>query len=113
MPSPNTRKRGIPLSRTLGNNRKDSHLPKNDDILMRRQKLREALRAERRRACLTQKEVAHEMDWSPSKIFRIEAGTVSISHIDLRALLACYHITNQHRIEELLALTYTPKPKQK
>jgi hypothetical protein len=44
------------------------------------------------------------MEWSQSKIIRIESGSVSISVTDLRALLALYHVADQQRVDELLAL---------
>jgi predicted transcriptional regulator len=69
-----------------------------------RQKLRTELRDARRRVGLTQREVAAAMDWSPSKMLRIEAGAVGISTNDLRALLDCYKIYDERRTEELLNL---------
>ncbi|MER7461145.1 helix-turn-helix transcriptional regulator [Micromonospora sp. NPDC126480] len=39
-------------------------------------------------------DVRREMDWSLSKVIRIESGTVSISVNDLRALLSLYGVTN-------------------
>jgi hypothetical protein len=45
------------------------------------------------------------MDWSLSKIIRIEAGSVGISTNDLRALLRLYKITDDEQAAELLALT--------
>ncbi len=71
---------------------------------MARERLRSELRAARRRAGLTQREVAEAMDWSASKMLRIEAGAVGISTTDLRALLKCYHIDDERRAEELVNL---------
>jgi len=45
------------------------------------------------------------MDWSLSKLIRIENGTVGISMNDLKAILAHYKITDEGRIAELLALS--------
>jgi len=70
----------------------------------RRQRLRQELREARRLAGLTQKEVANAMDWSASKMLRIEAGAVGITPIDLRALLACYDVKDKSRTEELVNL---------
>jgi transcriptional regulator with XRE-family HTH domain len=70
----------------------------------RRQRLRAELRNARRKAGLTQRQVANEMDWSPSKMLRIEAGAVGISTVDLRALLACYDVKDERRTEELVNL---------
>jgi hypothetical protein len=76
-----------------------------------RQKLRTALRNARKRAGLTQKEVAAAMDWSPSKMLRIEAGAVGISTSDLRALLDCYDIA-ERQVEELLNLVHGSRHEQ-
>lgn len=74
------------------------------DMSAQRQQLRAVLRNERRLAHLTQKEVANAMDWSPSKVLRIEAGVVSISTTDLRALLTYYDIKDEQQTEELVEL---------
>ncbi len=44
------------------------------------------------------------MDWSLSKMNRIEKAKTGISTNDLKALLPLYGITDQERTEELLAL---------
>jgi transcriptional regulator with XRE-family HTH domain len=75
----------------------------NDDVLAQRRRLRAELRDERKLAHLTQKQVAHAMDWSPSKMFRIETGSVGISVTDLRALLRYYNLEGQ-RLMELIGL---------
>jgi transcriptional regulator with XRE-family HTH domain len=43
---------------------------------------------------LTQGEVARELDWSPSKLIRIEGGHSSITKVDLDALLNQYGVTS-------------------
>jgi hypothetical protein len=48
--------------------------------------------------------VAEEMDWSLSKLIRIEAGAVSISQNDLKALLHLYHVIDDERVEDMLTL---------
>jgi len=45
------------------------------------------------------------MDWSLSKLIRIENGTVGISTNDLKAILAHYKITDEARTAELLGLS--------
>ncbi|WP_328497003.1 helix-turn-helix transcriptional regulator [Streptomyces sp. NBC_00414] len=67
-------------------------------------KLRNELRRARASAGLTQRQVAKEMEWSPSKLLRIESGEVSISINDLRPLLSTYGISDRRRIESLLEL---------
>ena len=57
-----------------------------------RRRLRTALRAAREKAELTQEHVAEAMDWSLSKLIRIETGRVSVSTNDVRALLHLYRI---------------------
>jgi hypothetical protein len=44
------------------------------------------------------------MDWSLSKLIRIENGSVGISTNDLRAILQYYKITDSDRIAELVAM---------
>jgi hypothetical protein len=44
------------------------------------------------------------MEWSVSKIIRIEQGAVAITPIDLRALLAAYNVTDEKRVLELADL---------
>src|SRR5690349_9051819 len=69
-----------------------------------RRRLRTELRTARMSADLTQEEVAKEMDWSLSKIIRIETGSVSLSRNDLYGLLRLYQISDRHREDELLSL---------
>jgi hypothetical protein len=44
------------------------------------------------------------MDWSLSKLIRIEAGSVSISTNDVKALLGHYRMTDPQQIDELVEL---------
>jgi hypothetical protein len=44
------------------------------------------------------------MDWSLSKLIRIEAGSVGISTTDLKALLRHYHLDDPHQTDELVKL---------
>jgi hypothetical protein len=48
--------------------------------------------------------VAEAMEWSLSKLIRIEAGTVGISANDLKALLGNYKIVDEDQVASLLAL---------
>jgi transcriptional regulator with XRE-family HTH domain len=68
-----------------------------------RRRLAEALRQARLDAELTQEQAASEMDWSLSKLIRIENGSVAISSSDLKALLQHYKITKEKRTPEVLA----------
>jgi transcriptional regulator with XRE-family HTH domain len=75
--------------------------------IVQRRRLRSELRAERDRANLTQEQVANEMDWSLSKVIRIEKGDVGISTNDLRALLSLYEVTDKERVATLVGLART------
>ncbi|WP_372349869.1 helix-turn-helix domain-containing protein [Streptomyces sp. KL116D] len=67
-----------------------------------RLQLRTELRKARIAAGLTQRQVADRMEWSPSKLIRIEAGEVGISVNDLRPLAAAYGLSDRRKLEELL-----------
>ena len=69
-----------------------------------RRRLRSDLRRARQDADLTQEQVAAEMDWSLSKVIRIENGSVGISTNDLLALLRLYEITAEADVQRLVDL---------
>ncbi|GAA2081469.1 helix-turn-helix transcriptional regulator [Streptomyces albiaxialis] len=71
------------------------------DPSLNRRRLRIELRKARERSEKTQKDVADALEWSLSKLIRIEAGTVGISITDLRALLQLYGITDPDAVHEL------------
>ncbi|HWN00807.1 MAG TPA: helix-turn-helix transcriptional regulator [Streptosporangiaceae bacterium] len=77
--------------------------------LMLRRRLRNELRAARLDKDLTQEQVATAMDWSLSKMNRIEKAKTGISTNDLKALLPLYGITDKKRTEELIALARAAK----
>lgn len=52
----------------------------------------------------TQDEVAKALDWSVSKVIRIEGGTVGTSTTDLQALLRLYEVADGERTGELVQL---------
>jgi transcriptional regulator with XRE-family HTH domain len=72
--------------------------------LVQRRRLRAELRRARQEAGLTQETVAQEMDWSLSKVIRIETGAVGISTNDLQALLRLYGVRNPQQVRRLVAL---------
>jgi transcriptional regulator with XRE-family HTH domain len=72
------------------------------DPTIYRRRLRSELRKAREAAGYAQRDVAAAMDWSLSKLLRIETGAVNISTNDLKALLAHYHITDPPRVLSLL-----------
>lgn len=73
-----------------------------DDPAVQRRRLRTDLRKLRLEKDLTQRDVAEVMEWSTSKLIRIENGTVGISANDLRALLSHYGVTSTQKIDEFL-----------
>ena len=66
-----------------------------------RRQVRVGLREARKKADRTQVQVATALEWSPSKIIRIENGSVNVSMTDLKALLDYYQVREQDIIEEL------------
>ncbi|MEV4054912.1 helix-turn-helix transcriptional regulator [Amycolatopsis sp. NPDC049688] len=62
------------------------------------------IREAREALSLTQREVAEALDWSVSKIIRIENGSVGLSITDLKALLLHYGITDRDRVETYVKL---------
>ncbi|GAA3036329.1 helix-turn-helix domain-containing protein [Streptomyces glomeratus] len=71
------------------------------DPSLNRRRLRLELRRAREDAGLTQREAADALEWSLSKLIRLEAGTVSLSVTDLRALLQLYDVTDPELVAEL------------
>ncbi len=53
---------------------------------------------------LTQQQVAAALEWSPSKLIRVEGGGSSITKVDLDALLSEYGVTSESHRERLQAL---------
>lgn len=78
-----------------------------------RRHLRLALREAREAANLTQLEVAEEMEWSLSKIIRIENGDVRISPNDLRPLLMLLNVKDKTTVQELLAYARVARTRQR
>src|ERR1700759_1950336 len=58
----------------------------------------------RRERGLTQQQVAVALEWSPSKLIRVEGGGSSITKVDLDALLTEYGVTSESHRERLQAL---------
>jgi transcriptional regulator with XRE-family HTH domain len=71
---------------------------------MHRRRLRNELRTARLDKGMTQEQVAQAMEWSLSKMNRIEKAKTGISANDLKALLPLYGITAKDRTQELLTL---------
>ncbi|GID26979.1 helix-turn-helix domain-containing protein [Paractinoplanes brasiliensis] len=56
--------------------------------------------------------VAKTMDWSVSKLTRIEKGEVTVQPLEVRALLGHYRITDQNVVAELSRLARTSRSRQ-
>ena len=67
-----------------------------------RRRVRLALREARLAKGETQGQVAEAMEWSQSKVIRIESGEVTISPNDLRPLLAHLGITDKATADKLV-----------
>lgn len=66
--------------------------------------LRSELIRLRKDSGLTQEQVAQDLDWSPSKLIRVEGGRSAITKVDLDALLKEYGISSESHRERLQAL---------
>jgi len=66
--------------------------------------LREELVRARKDSGFTQEQVAAALEWSPSKLIRIEGGKSGITRTDLAALLNHYGITSESRQQRLQEL---------
>ena len=72
-----------------------------DEPALARRLLRRALRGARDDLELTQEQVVAELEWSKSKLLRIEAGSIGVSVTDLRALLALYRVRDESTVRRL------------
>jgi transcriptional regulator with XRE-family HTH domain len=78
-----------------------------------RRHLRLALREAREAANLTQLEVAERMEWSLSKVIRIENGDVRISPNDLRPLLTLLNVKDKAVVADLLVFAKVARTRQR
>jgi transcriptional regulator with XRE-family HTH domain len=60
----------------------------------------------RRESGQTQEQVASALEWSPSKLIRIEGGRSSITKVDLDALMTNYGVTSESTRERLHLLNH-------
>jgi transcriptional regulator with XRE-family HTH domain len=58
----------------------------------------------RKESGLTQEQVAADLDWSPSKLIRVEGGRSSITKVDLDALLTTYGVASESQRVRLQTL---------
>src|SRR6266536_1070418 len=76
-----------------------------------RRKLRATLKRAREANGHTQEQVARAMDWSLSKLIRIESGAVGVSTTDLRALLQYYQIEDPTQVQSLVEMARASRKK--
>jgi transcriptional regulator with XRE-family HTH domain len=74
-----------------------------DSPAIARRRVRMVLREARENAGFTQLDVAEEMEWSLSKVIRIENGDVSIAPNDLKPLLGYLGVKDRAVVADLLA----------
>lgn len=79
-------------------------MPRGETPVGQLRRLRAALKQEREQHGFTQRDVAEALDWSSSKLIRIEKGVVGISITDLKALLFHYRVTDSDRVDELVEM---------
>jgi len=65
----------------------------------------------RRKRGLTQQQVANELEWSASKLIRVEGGHTPITKVDLDALMSLYGVTTESEREHLQALNREAREK--
>jgi transcriptional regulator with XRE-family HTH domain len=89
---------------TDSNSEGEERMDSVQDPRVQRRRLSLELRRARDAVKFKQAEVAQAMDWSSSKLVRIERGDVNVSTNDLRALLDHYGVKDEMKVEELLEL---------
>jgi transcriptional regulator with XRE-family HTH domain len=88
-------------------------MPEGDSPTVARRRVRLAIREARDAAGLTQSQVAEAMEWSQSKVIRIENGEVSISPNDLRPLLTYLGVVDRARVNALVGDAKTARLRQR
>ena len=84
-----------------------------DSPTVARRRVRMALREAREAAGYTQLQVADEMEWSLSKVIRIENGDVSIAPNDLKPLLGFLRVKDRARVAELVEAAKIARTRQR
>jgi transcriptional regulator with XRE-family HTH domain len=77
--------------------------PLADDPSVQRRRLGTELRRRREALNLKQREAAAELEWSLSKLIRIEAGAHGVSVSDLKSMIDFYKISDTHQVEALMS----------
>lgn len=84
-------------------------MPTSESPVSQLRKLRAELRRLRDGRQLTQREVAEALDWSISKLNRIEKGSVGVSVTDVRALLQHYGVADAKQVDALVEMARASK----
>jgi transcriptional regulator with XRE-family HTH domain len=84
-------------------------MPPAQDAMMQRRRLKAELRRIRTKAKLRQQDVADAMDWSLSKLIRLESPSGKVATSDLLALLQHYNITDSKEIDRFVAMARASK----
>lgn len=79
-------------------------MPSDEGPVVQSALLRDELVRLRKKRGLTQQQVAAVLEWSPSKLIRVEGGASSITKVDLDALLTEYSVTSESHRERLRTL---------
>jgi transcriptional regulator with XRE-family HTH domain len=77
-----------------------------------RERLRQQLRELREGKGLSTSEVAAAMEWSASKLSRIEKGDVTVQPLEVRALLNLYGVTDDAGVQALTGLARRSRTRQ-
>ena len=80
-----------------------------DTPIVHQRRLRAELRRLREVSKLTQQAVADDLEWSVSKVMRIESGSTNVGITDLRALLALYQVTDEDKVHAMLTAARASK----
>jgi transcriptional regulator with XRE-family HTH domain len=86
-------------------------MPETQGVATTRRRLRTELRRLREASGLNQSEVVRELEWSTSKLIRIENGSVGVSVTDVRALLGLYKAPEE-AVDGLVRLARATRERQ-
>ena len=89
-----------------------SPLPEDVGPTVARERLRERLHQLREEKGLTTSEVAAQMEWSVSKLTRIEKGDVKVHPLEVRALLSLYEVEDEDEVAALAGLSSISRARQ-
>ena len=85
--------------------------PLADDPSAHRRRLGDDLRRSREALGLTQQQAADQLEWSLSKLIRIENGAHGVSVSDLRSMIGAYRISGQRQVDALMTAARASRAK--